>query len=196
MTETDAARYYPDPGRAAVAPAGDPLRPALFLDRDGVININHGYVHTPEQTQWLPGIFELCRAARAAGFALVVVTNQAGIARGLYSEEQFLDYTHWVHEQFRQNEAPLDATFYCPHHPESGVGEGLLDCDCRKPKPGMLLGAAQLLRLDLAKSLLLGDAESDMQAAAAAGVGRAFLLGRDLQSPDQLPALARWESLQ
>lgn len=193
MIVTTLARHHLDPQRA-IARAGAPPRRALFLDRDGVINVNHGYVHRPEQTQWLPGIFELCRAARAAGFVLVVVTNQAGIARGLYTEEQFLEYTRWVHAQFRQNGAPLEATFYCPHHPDAGVGAGLIDCDCRKPEPGMLLSAARLLGLDLANSLLLGDTESDTQAAAAAGVGRAFLLGRDLQSPDQLIGLARWES--
>ena len=192
MTDPSPARNYRDP-ESAIAPTGR-LRRALFLDRDGVINVNHGYVHTAEQTQWLPGIFELCRAAHAAGFVVVVVTNQAGIARGLYTEAQFLEYTRWVHEQFRQNQAALEATFYCPHHPDvgAGVGDGLVDCDCRKPKPGMLLAAAQLLGLDLSKSLLLGDAESDLRAAAAAGVGRSFLLGRDLQSPAELPALAGW----
>jgi D-glycero-D-manno-heptose 1,7-bisphosphate phosphatase len=148
----------------------------LFLDRDGVINVNHGYVHTPEQTDWVPGIFELCNAARDAGYALVVVTNQAGIARGYYSEAQFLAYTRWVHEQFAARDVPLLATYYCPHHPQAALDEYRLDCACRKPQPGMILTASRDLGLQLSECLLIGDMPSDQQAADAAGVGRSWLL--------------------
>lgn len=151
-------------------------RRALFLDRDGVINVNHGYVHSPGQTQWVPGIFELCLAAHAAGFLLVVITNQAGIARGHYTEQTFRDYTHWMHGQFEARGAPLAATYYCPHHPTAGLGVAMIECACRKPKPGMILAAAAALELDLAESIMIGDSDSDVLAAAAAGVGKAFLL--------------------
>lgn len=158
-------------------------RKALFLDRDGVINVNHGYVHTPEQTDWVPGIFEFCRMAQDAGYLLVVVTNQAGIARGYYSEEQFLDYTRWVHEQFESRGVPLLATYYCPHHPDAGVEPWRLDCECRKPQPGMLLAAKARFGLSMQDSVLVGDQPSDLAAAAAAGVPRAIMVDCALESP-------------
>lgn len=150
-------------------------RRALFLDRDGVINVDHGYVNTPAQTTWIPGIFELCRDAHAAGYVPIVVTNQAGIARGHYTEAQFLAFTAWIHDEFRRRHAPLLATYYCPHHPTAGDAEWTRDCDCRKPRPGMLLHARQELDLDMTRSVLVGDKESDLAAADAAGVGAARL---------------------
>lgn len=149
---------------------------ALFLDRDGVINVDHGYVHKPEQTEWVPGIFDLARAARAAGYVLVVVTNQAGIARGYYDEAQFKAFTYWIHACFEAEQAPLAATYFCPHHPEAGIGDLRVVCGCRKPRPGMILAAARRFGLSLADSVLVGDTESDIDAAAAARVGRAFRL--------------------
>ena len=98
-------------------------RKALFLDRDGVINVDHGYVCTPERTEFIDGIFELCRAARQAGHLLVVVTNQAGIGRGYYSEQQFIDYMDWMRAEFEQRGTTLDAVYHCPHHPTHGVGD-------------------------------------------------------------------------
>ena len=144
---------------------------ALFLDKDGVINIDHGYVCTPERTEFIDGIFDLCRAATKHGYLNVVVTNQAGIARGYYSEQQFLGYMDWVRSEFHAHDAQIDAVYYCPHHPVHGLGKYLLDCDCRKPKPGMILAARRDLDLDLAGSLLIGDSASDLAAGKAAGVG-------------------------
>jgi D-glycero-D-manno-heptose 1,7-bisphosphate phosphatase len=173
----------PPPRPGVVLPAGGPpgsaaagSRKVLFLDRDGVINVDHGYVHTAAQTQWVPGIFELCAAARDAGYAPIVVTNQAGIARGYYTEAQFVAYTRWVHGQFAQRGVPLLATYYCPHHPQAGIGAYRVACDCRKPGPGMLLAAAKDFGLRLGECVLIGDMPSDLQAAAAAGVGTARLL--------------------
>lgn len=145
-------------------------RRALFLDKDGVINVNHGYVCTPERTDFIDGIFDLCRAATLHDFLNVVVTNQAGIGRGYYGESEFGTYMDWVRAQFRQHGAQLDAVYYCPHHPEHGVGEYLRDCECRKPKPGMLLDAQRDLDLDLARCVLVGDSVSDLEAGRAAGV--------------------------
>lgn len=162
------------PGAAGLTKAGP--RRALFLDRDGVINVNHGYVHTPEQTDWVPGIFALARAARRAGFVLIVATNQAGIARGYYTQEQFGRYTRWMHARFADEGAPLLATYYCPHHPDAGVGHLRAECNCRKPKPGMLLRAIDDFGLDANESLFVGDRVSDIQAARAAGVRTCWLL--------------------
>lgn len=148
----------------------------LFLDRDGVINVNHGYVHTPAQTQWVAGIFELCTTAQAQGLALVIATNQAGIARGYYDVPAFQAYTRWMHAQFAERGIAILATLFCPHHPAAGNGALTVTCACRKPAPGMFLEAARRYPIDLATSLLVGDKISDMQAGHAAGVGRLFLL--------------------
>ena len=161
-------------------------RKALFLDRDGVINVNYGYVHTAEQTDWVPGIFELCATARDAGYVLVVVTNQAGIARGYYSEAEFLDYTRWMHGEFAERGLEILATLYCPHHPEAGLGAFRTRCDCRKPAPGMFIVASEFLGLALGDSVMVGDKESDLVAASLAGVPKRFLI-----DPGKLGALGK-----
>lgn len=152
----------------------------LFLDRDGVINVNLGYVHEPEQTRWVSGIFELCATAQARGYALVIATNQAGIARGYYDIAAFEAYTRWMHAQFAQRGIAIAATLYCPHHPQAGVGPFTTECSCRKPAPGMFLEAARRYPIDLPQSVLVGDKISDMRAGDAAGVGRLFLLAGDI----------------
>lgn len=146
-------------------------RPALFLDRDGVVNVDRGYVHTPEQTQWLPEIFRIVEHAHVAGYLPVIVTNQAGIARGFYDEATFLAYTAWVHEEFRRRGVPLAATFYCPHHPEVGheALRGL--CECRKPASGMFVAAIAQLQLNASRSWMIGDMPHDLVAARGAGIG-------------------------
>lgn len=146
-------------------------RRALLLDRDGVINVNFGYVHTPEATEWVAGIFDLCRVAQAAGYGLVVVTNQAGIGRGLYSEAQFSEYTLWMMNELKSRGVDLLRVYYCPHHPVAGLGAYRVECECRKPQPGMILAAAADLGIDLSESVMIGDKPSDMLAAHAAGVG-------------------------
>lgn len=148
---------------------------ALFLDRDGVINVDHGYVHSPEQTEWVPDIFSFCAAARDAGYLLVVVTNQAGIGRGYYDDAQFRAYSEWMHENFHQRGVPLTAIYYCPCHPHALEGVYRRKCDCRKPAPGMLLRAAADMGIDLESSMLVGDSVSDIQAAEAAGLSLAVL---------------------
>ncbi|MEG3789790.1 HAD family hydrolase [Lysobacter sp. CCNWLW3] len=165
---------YIDPGAQLLLADVPAPHKALFLDRDGVINTDHGYVHTPERTDWVPGIFDLAAQARSCGFLVVVVTNQAGIARGYYDEAQFYRYTQWVHEQFASRGAPLLATYFCPHHPDAGLGELKMACSCRKPQPGMLLQAAQDWDIRPASSVLVGDQASDIEAARLAGLGQAF----------------------
>jgi D-glycero-D-manno-heptose 1,7-bisphosphate phosphatase len=159
-----------DPQADALLAAASTPRRALLLDRDGVINMNHGYVHTPQRTEWVPGIFELVAHAHRQGMLAIVATNQAGIGRGYYSEEEFLAYTAWMHAQFAQRGTPLLATFWCPHHPDAGIGEYRVACACRKPAPGMLLDAIRVFDITPAISLMIGDKDSDLAAASAAGV--------------------------
>jgi D-glycero-D-manno-heptose 1,7-bisphosphate phosphatase len=152
------------------------LVPALFLDRDGVVNREVGYLSKPEQVEFLPGIFKLCRSAQAMGYKIIIITNQAGIARGLYSEADFHFLMHWMIEQFANEQIHLDGYYYCPHHPEHGIGRYRVDCPDRKPQPGMLLQASREHGIDLSQSLLIGDRCSDITAGAAAGVGKLILL--------------------
>jgi len=152
------------------------MRKALFLDRDGVINVDHGYVCTPERTDFIDGIFDLCRAAKQRGYLIVVVTNQAGIARGYYSEQDFITYMDWMRGVFVEQGAPLDAVYYCPHHPTDGIGDYLQFCECRKPEPGMIRLAQRDLDLNLECCLLVGDKSSDIEAGQAVGVGSCFMV--------------------
>lgn len=147
------------------------LRPALFLDRDGVINVDHGYVCTPERTEFVDGIFDLVRTANQHNYLVVVVTNQAGIARGFYSESDFRTYMAWMGGEFERYGSWLDAVYYCPHHPTAGDLGYSSACSCRKPAPGLILAARNDLGIDLAASVLVGDKPSDIAAGRAAGVG-------------------------
>lgn len=144
---------------------------ALFLDRDGVINHDSGYTSDVESFRFVDGIFDVCRVARQLGYLLIVVTNQAGIGRGYYSEQDFNNLTKWMCGQFEAAGAPLSDVFYCPYHPEHGVGDYKKDSFDRKPNPGMLLRAAEKYGLDLNLSIMIGDKASDMQAANKAGIG-------------------------
>ena len=161
---------YVDPQAHALLERLPARRGALFLDRDGVINVDHGHVHTREATHWCEGIFERVAAAIGAGLAPIVVTNQAGIGRGLYDEATFLAYTRWVHDVFRERGAPLLATYFCPHHPTAGRGEYLRDCRHRKPQAGMIEAALRDWSLDPALSALVGDKPSDRDAALGARI--------------------------
>ncbi len=172
---------------AMKASDGNLRRPALFLDRDGVINIDHGYVHRAEAFDFVPGIFELVRAANVSGYRVVVVTNQSGIARGFFSESQFHDLTGWMRDRFSAEGCWIDAVYFCPFHPEHGLGIYRRESHYRKPGPGMLLQAARDWSLDLASSILVGDNVTDMRAGRAAGIRRRFLLGSPHPSPDWIP---------
>lgn len=143
------------------------LRPALFLDRDGVINVDKSYVFLPSEIEFIDGIFDVVRVANDLEIPVIVVTNQGGIARGKYTEAQFLHLMDWMRDAFTSRGARLDAVYYCPHHADYG---DCVVCNCRKPAPGMLLRAAEEHGLDVTRSLMVGDKRTDMQAAAAAGV--------------------------
>ena len=146
-------------------------RPALFLDRDGVINIDHAYVHRREDFDFVDGIFDLVRTARERGYLVFVITNQAGIGRGKYSEADFHALTEWMSGEFAARGAAIDKVYFCPYHAEHGVGVYKQESPFRKPNPGMILQAAQEFDVDLAASVLLGDMETDIQAGTRAGVG-------------------------
>lgn len=146
-------------------------RPALFLDRDGVINIDHAYVCKPENFEFIDGIFELCHVAKELGYLIIVITNQAGIGRGYYTEQGFLNLTDWMVRKFKEQGIGIDKVYFCPSHPEHGIGQYKVDSPNRKPAPGMILQAVAEFEVDLAKSLLVGDKESDIQAGIAARVG-------------------------
>ncbi|TLU65215.1 HAD family hydrolase [Thalassotalea litorea] len=151
---------------------------ALFLDRDGIINIDHGYVSKIELFDFIPGIFELCHLAQQKGYLLIVVTNQSGIGRGKYSEQEFHQLTQWMTDRFAEHQVIINDVKYCPHHPTSAKPPYLKDCQCRKPGPGMILDAAADHKIDLSQSIFLGDKPSDMESAMAANVPtRLFLCG-------------------
>lgn len=149
-------------------------RAALFLDRDGVINVDRAYVHRVDEFAWIPGVFDTVRVAGELGLAVIVVTNQAGIARGYYSEPDFRALTGWMESEFAAAGAPLTAVYYCPYHPD-GLPPYNTTSPMRKPEPGMLLQAASDHALDLRRSLLIGDQESDIDAGRAAGLMRTAL---------------------
>lgn len=160
--------------------------PCLFLDRDGVVNLDKGYVHKVEDFEFMPGIFEISRAAKANGQLVVLVTNQSGIGRGFYTEQQFWDLMTWVESRFLEEGITIDGVYHCPHTPKDSSSFSDDVCDCRKPKPGLILKAARDLDIALKESIFIGDQESDMLAARAAGVGTSYLVGPKATSGDFL----------
>jgi D-glycero-D-manno-heptose 1,7-bisphosphate phosphatase len=168
-------------------------RRALFLDRDGVINRDDDFVHRAEDFHFLPGIFPLVRGAIGLGYAPIVVTNQSGIARGLFTEAQYLALNQWMLERFSAEGARITATYHCPYLPVAAIAQYRHpNHPWRKPAPGMLLAARDDLGVELTDSVLIGDRWSDVQAGVAAGLTRLALLGQgaDVAPPDP-PAVTR-----
>jgi D-glycero-D-manno-heptose 1,7-bisphosphate phosphatase len=175
-------------------------RAAAFLDRDGVINVDRGYTYRIDDFEFVDGTLAAAARLHAMGFALVVVTNQSGIGRGLYTVADFGVLTDWMRAQFAAAGAPLAGVYWCPHHPTDAVGAYRRECACRKPAPGMLLAAMRDLDLDPARSVLFGDKRADLEAAAVAGVAERVLLGHNgaaLPDPADArgPATASFASL-
>ncbi len=173
---------------------------ALFLDRDGVVNEEIGYLHRAEEVRFVDGIFSLCRTAMGLGYKLIVVTNQAGIARGYYTEADFHSLMAWMREALLAESVELDAVYFCPFHPEHGVGEYKREHEDRKPGTGMLRRGASDLGISLAESVLVGDRCSDIAAANAAGLRQAFLItgteaaecGGEYLRVDSLAEVEQW----
>jgi D-glycero-D-manno-heptose 1,7-bisphosphate phosphatase len=163
--------------------AETPLRKAAFLDRDGVINKDKAYVHRWEDFEFVPGAIWSMKELQNSGYELVIVTNQSGLARGFYTEKEYLHLTEDLRQHLDSHGVKLAGVYHCPHHPNGKIPSLRLECNCRKPAPGMLLKAARELHLSLPDSILIGDKLSDIEAARAAGVGHAYLVNSDnLQS--------------
>lgn len=160
------------------------LRRAAFIDRDGVINEERRYVHRVEDFALLPGALQGLLQLQRAGYLLVVVTNQAGIARGYYTAAQYDALTDHMLRLTRAAGVDIASVYHCPHHPQAAVDAYRLACDCRKPAPGMLLAAARDFGLDLPRSLMIGDKRSDIEAGRAAGVGRCILVASGHETSD------------
>ncbi|MCZ2206003.1 HAD family hydrolase [Cylindrospermopsis raciborskii] len=143
----------------------------LFLDRDGVINVDYGYIHLPEQVSFVDGIFELCRYAHGLGYLILVVTNQSGIGRGYFSESDFQRLMTWMKNEFVQQGCPITEVYFCPYHPTEGIGDYRRHSSWRKPSPGMIFQGAQDFNLHLPSCVLVGDSPRDIAAGQAAGVG-------------------------
>ncbi|MDB9475045.1 D-glycero-beta-D-manno-heptose 1,7-bisphosphate 7-phosphatase [Dolichospermum circinale] len=166
-----------------------------FFDRDGVINIDHGYVFSRDQFEFTNGIFTACRLLRDLGYELIVVTNQSGIARGYYSEQDFLALTAWMGEQFKKQGVALLDVFYCPHHPQAKISQYRQNCRCRKPSPGMFEQACQKYPIDIETSIMIGDRISDIQAAKTAGIGKFYLLSQENTFSQELKITNRLDNL-
>lgn len=165
-------------------------RKAAFIDRDGVLNEERAFVHRIEDFVFVPGAVEALAALKAAGYLLIVVTNQSGIARGLYSEADYLELTDQLRERLAARDIGLDAVEHCPHLPDAPVARYRQECDCRKPRPGMLRRAIQRLDIDPGASFLVGDRLSDLEAGRAAGIGRCFLVRTGYPLPEEAMARA------
>ena len=170
---------------------------AIFLDRDGVINKDHAYVYKIQDFEFIDGVFDACRYFKQLGYRLIIVTNQSGIGRGYYSEQEFAILTDWMQSQFIANNCEIDAVYFCPHHPTKAIGSYLVNCDCRKPAPGMLLKGIEAFDLLPSACVMIGDKLSDMAAAKAAGIGRKILLSPNpLLSADKMADTDElWQSL-
>jgi D-glycero-D-manno-heptose 1,7-bisphosphate phosphatase len=142
-------------------------RAAAFLDRDGVLNVDHGYTHKPEHLEWIDGAPAAVRLLNEAGYYVFVITNQSGVARGYYKETAVQQFHAHMQDALRAQGAHIDAFYYCPHHPDGTVKELAVRCRCRKPEPGMLEQAAREWPIDPGRSFLIGDKDDDMAAAAA-----------------------------
>lgn len=150
-------------------------RPGLFLDRDGVLNRDIEYASRPDQIIWMPGAAQAIRSANEAGYTVVVITNQSGVARGYFTEQDVRDLHQWMSGEVGQRGATINRFYYCPHLPDAAVPEYRIICDCRKPAPGLFRRAATELGIDVSRSVAIGDRERDLEAARGAGIPKRLL---------------------
>ena len=141
----------------------------IFLDRDGVINKEVNYLHSIDEFVFIDGVFDACLYFQKLGYRIIIVSNQSGISRGYYSEKDYQILTQWMLNQFKDKGITILDTFYCPHAPES-------NCECRKPKPGMLLEAKNKHNIDIKHSWIIGDKEVDIDAANSVGIYNTILV--------------------
>ncbi len=147
------------------------MNKALFLDRDGVINKEKNYLYKIEDFEFIDGVFETCKYFQEKGYLIIIITNQAGIARGKYTEDDYEILTNWMIKEFEKNDIQISKVYHCPHHPDfSG------ECECRKPNPGMILEAKRDFDIDLSQSILVGDKNSDIEAGIKGGIKMNYLV--------------------
>jgi len=144
---------------------------ALFLDRDGVINIDKNYLYKIDEFEFIDGVFETCRYFNQHGYLIIIITNQGGMAKGLYTLNDFEILTSWMIQVFKKENIVISKVFHCPHHPEIGDV-----CECRKPNIGMIKKACKEFDIDLANSILIGDKNSDIECGLNAGIGKNYLI--------------------
>ena len=158
------------------------MKRALFLDRDGVINKEICHLYRIEDFVFIEEIFKICHFYIDQGFIIIVITNQAGIAKGLYTEEDFQKLTVWMIAEFAKKKITIEKVYYCPHHPDyTGI------CDCRKPNPGMIFQAQKDFDIDLGHSVLIGDKLSDIEAGLNAGIEHVYSIDDLLKRLNELP---------
>jgi D,D-heptose 1,7-bisphosphate phosphatase len=174
-----------DPADRAIADRIVPQwrrRPAVFLDRDGTLNEDTGYVHRVDEFRWLPGVINAVRQLNDAGYYVFVVTNQSGVARGLFGETAVRDLHGWMNEELRRAGAHIDDMRYCPHHPDARIHAYRIACLCRKPAPGMILDLMRNWPVDAEASIAIGDKERDAAAGRAAGIAAEIVPAGVLES--------------
>lgn len=158
------------------------MNKAIFLDRDGTINVEKHYLHKIEDFEFLPGVMEGLKMLQNAGYLLVVVTNQSGIGRGYYTEEDFLLLNEWMVNELKENGVDISRVYFCPHLPDATVEKYRKDCECRKPKLGMYIQAMRDLNIDLSSSFAIGDKIRDCAICASSNC-KGFLIGNN-ENPD------------
>lgn len=161
---------------------------ALFLDRDGVINIDRHYIYKIEDFCFMDGIVDTLKYFQDRGYLLIIITNQSGIARGYYTEEDFEVLTEWMKKRFEEKGVYLTKVYYSPYHLEHGLGKYKKDSFCRKPNPGMIIAAQKEFDIDIEKSILIGDRESDIEAGLNAGIKINILLRANPSSLEKTKA--------
>jgi len=150
------------------------MKKVFFLDRDGIINIDKGYIYRPSDIEFTEGILSLLKTASVMGFEFIIVTNQAGIAKGMYEEKDVINLHAWMKEELAKHNIEILDFFHCPHHPRF-TGE----CSCRKPAPGMIFAAAEKHGINLNESMIIGDKQSDVQAGRNAGLKKTILVSSE-----------------
>lgn len=156
------------------------MTPVAFLDRDGVVNADIGYLWRREDLIWIPGAPAAIRLFNELGWPVVVVTNQSGVARGYYQEEDVRSLHRWMSGELNKQGARIDAFYFCPHHPRGAIPAYTRECECRKPRPGMIRQAMADWQADPDRSFLIGDKETDLAAAEAAGIRGCLFDGTNL----------------
>lgn len=156
--------------QAAISSIANNMQKAVFFDRDGTLNVEVDYLYKIEDFQWTPDAVEAIKYCHARGYLVVVATNQSGIARGYYSEADMHRLHGWMNEQLAEVGTKIDAFYYCPHHPKGTVTKYAIECNCRKPKPGMLVRACQELHISQTDSYMVGDKMRDVESGEAAGM--------------------------